>query len=229
MRRSPAGPWRTCRSRWCSRSSSARWSRFADAFLPAAAFLEKEGHVTNWEGRGQRIHRVRDPRGMSPARLGDLRQPRAGVRRRPGVRDAGRAPRGDGRAPGAAATRRVSPWPMPALRRRRRGRRALLFTYPLLVDEGRLSERADELKAALADPPFVGDPPGGRGRGRRRRRGRRASARPRPGRPRCRRASRSTSRKARSSCRSTRPGSPRTRFSRVASRSRPRSSRRHAG
>lgn len=31
----------------------------------------------------------------------------------------------------------------------------LLFTYPLLVDEGRLSERADELKAALADPPFV--------------------------------------------------------------------------
>jgi predicted molibdopterin-dependent oxidoreductase YjgC len=30
-----------------------------------------------------------------------------------------------------------------------------LFTYPLLVDEGRLSERADELKAALAAPPFV--------------------------------------------------------------------------
>ena len=31
----------------------------------------------------------------------------------------------------------------------------LLFTYPLLVDEGRLSERADELKAALADPPLA--------------------------------------------------------------------------
>ncbi len=30
-----------------------------------------------------------------------------------------------------------------------------MFTYPLLVDEGRLSEGADELKAALADPPFV--------------------------------------------------------------------------
>ena len=30
-----------------------------------------------------------------------------------------------------------------------------LFTYPLLVDEGRLSERADELKAALGEPPFV--------------------------------------------------------------------------
>ena len=30
-----------------------------------------------------------------------------------------------------------------------------LFTYPLLVDEGRLSERADELKAALQEPAFV--------------------------------------------------------------------------
>ena len=38
---------------------------FADAFLPAAPFLEKEGHVTNWEGRGQRLRRVRDPEGMS--------------------------------------------------------------------------------------------------------------------------------------------------------------------
>jgi predicted molibdopterin-dependent oxidoreductase YjgC len=30
-----------------------------------------------------------------------------------------------------------------------------LFTYPLLVDEGRLSERSDELKAALEDEPFL--------------------------------------------------------------------------
>ena len=31
----------------------------------------------------------------------------------------------------------------------------MLFTYPLLVDEGRLSEGADELKAALEDEAFV--------------------------------------------------------------------------
>ena len=31
----------------------------------------------------------------------------------------------------------------------------ILFSYPLLVDEGRLSERADELKAALQDEVFV--------------------------------------------------------------------------
>ena len=35
-----------------------------------------------------------------------------------------------------------------------------LFTYPLLVDEGRLSERADELKAALEEPAFVEIHPG---------------------------------------------------------------------
>ena len=31
----------------------------------------------------------------------------------------------------------------------------VLFTYPLLVDEGRLSEGADELKAALEDEAFL--------------------------------------------------------------------------
>jgi predicted molibdopterin-dependent oxidoreductase YjgC len=30
-----------------------------------------------------------------------------------------------------------------------------LFAYPLLVDEGRLSERADELKATLEEEPFI--------------------------------------------------------------------------
>ncbi len=39
--------------------------------------------------------------------------------------------------------------------RRRTAEGLTLFTYPLLVDEGRLSERADELKAALGEPPFV--------------------------------------------------------------------------
>jgi len=31
---------------------------FADAFLPAAAPVEREGHVTTWEGRSQRSHPV---------------------------------------------------------------------------------------------------------------------------------------------------------------------------
>ena len=30
-----------------------------------------------------------------------------------------------------------------------------LFTYPMLIDEGRLSDRADELKATLEEPAFA--------------------------------------------------------------------------
>jgi NADH-quinone oxidoreductase subunit G len=130
-------------------------ARYADAFLPAAAFLEKEGHVTTWEGRGQRLQRVRDPLGMSRPdweifaslalacggdlgfetldelheEMGTLLAPRAVREQLASLPAAGPAEIEEGHV--------------------------LLFTYPLLVDEGRLSERADELKAALADPPFV--------------------------------------------------------------------------
>ncbi|MGH2681488.1 MAG: molybdopterin oxidoreductase family protein, partial [Actinomycetota bacterium] len=128
---------------------------FADAFLPAAAFLEKEGHVTTWEGRGQRLRRVRDPLGMClpdweifaslalacggdlgfetleelHEEMGRLLAPHEPRER--AIADTGAAPAviGDGEV--------------------------LLFTYPMLLDEGRLSEGADELKAALADDAFL--------------------------------------------------------------------------
>ena len=38
---------------------------YASAFLPAAPFLEKEGHVTTWEGRGQELTPIRGPQGIS--------------------------------------------------------------------------------------------------------------------------------------------------------------------
>jgi NADH-quinone oxidoreductase subunit G len=129
--------------------------RFADAFLPAAAFLEKDGHVTTWEGRGQRLRRIRDPLGMSRpdweifaslalACGGDLAFETLDELHE----DMGRllAPRAA--RPRAVADTGASPVQVEE-------GHVLLFTYPLLVDEGRLSERADELKAALADPPFV--------------------------------------------------------------------------
>ena len=130
-------------------------ARYADAFLPAAAFLEKEGHVTTWEGRGQRLQRVRDPLGMSRPdweifaslalvcggdlgfeTLDELHEEMGSLL----------APRGT--RPFAVADTGAAPAPV-------EDGELLLFTYPLLVDEGRLSEGADELKAALADPPFV--------------------------------------------------------------------------
>jgi NADH-quinone oxidoreductase subunit G len=130
-------------------------ARYADAFLPAAAFLEKEGHVTTWEGRGQRLQRVRDPLGMSRpdweifaslalACGGDLGfETLDELHDEMGTLLAPRATRPLAVADTGAAPTRVEDGEL------------VLFTYPLLVDEGRLSEGADELKAALAAPPFV--------------------------------------------------------------------------
>ena len=124
----------------------------ADAFLPAAAFVEKDGHLTNWEGRGQRIRPVRTTKGLSRpdweiftiiakamgadlgfATLDQLRHEMGALL----------APR-DGS--GSSALVPLPAAPLEGLR---------LFTYPLLVDQGRLSEDADELKAALQEDAFV--------------------------------------------------------------------------
>jgi NADH-quinone oxidoreductase subunit G len=126
---------------------------FADAFLPAAAFLEKEGHVTTWEGRGQRLRRVRDPEGMSIpdweifaslalACGGDL-----------GFESLDELHEEMGEL--LAPLDLLSSLPAPNEPTEEAAEGLTLFTYPLLVDEGRLSERADELKAALGQQPFV--------------------------------------------------------------------------
>jgi NADH-quinone oxidoreductase subunit G len=128
---------------------------YADAFLPAAAFLEKNGRVTTWEGRSQRISPIRGAGGISLpdweifaslalASGGDL-----GFETLEELHDEmGRllAPHepGEPAVADAGVSRRVV------------GEgELLLFTYPFLVDEGRLSERSDELKAALEDEPFL--------------------------------------------------------------------------
>ncbi|HEX6330244.1 MAG TPA: NADH-quinone oxidoreductase subunit G [Actinomycetota bacterium] len=127
---------------------------YADAFLPAAAWAEREGTVTDWEGRPQEIRPVRSAAGVSrpdweifavlaAAMGGDL-----GFETIEELRaEAGRLlePR--------HASVRTDAWTGT-------GRPQLLgdltlFTYPLLVDEGRLSDGADDLKAALAEEPFV--------------------------------------------------------------------------
>jgi NADH-quinone oxidoreductase subunit G len=129
---------------------------YVDVFLPAAAFVEKEGHVTTWEGRGQRLRPVRGPAGISQAdweiftglalvmggdlgwgSLDELQEELGGLvapRERPDAPEAAHA--------GVAASEPGDG-------------ELTLFTYPLLVDEGRLSERADELKAAMEQGPFV--------------------------------------------------------------------------
>jgi predicted molibdopterin-dependent oxidoreductase YjgC len=127
---------------------------YADAFLPAAAWSERDGHVTDWEGRSQRMRPVRGPVGLSRpdweifaglaeamggdlgfGSLEELQEEAASLL----------APR--------AVPERSTAWTGT-------GRPQLLgdltlFSYPLLVDEGRLLEGADQLKAALEDPAFA--------------------------------------------------------------------------
>jgi len=127
---------------------------YADAFLPAAAWSERDGSVTDWEGRAQPIRPVRGPggvarpdweifAGLAAAAGGDL-----GFETLEELRE---------EAARLLTSREASPR---ATAWTGTGRPQLLgdltmFSYPLLVDEGRLSQGADELKAALLDEAFA--------------------------------------------------------------------------
>jgi NADH-quinone oxidoreductase subunit G len=128
---------------------------YADAFLPAAAFLEKDGHVTTWEGRNQRVRPIRGPAGISLpdweifaslalAAGGDL-----GFETLDELHDEMGRLLGPHAMSGSFIPQ-FDPSPVD-----RKEESLQLFTYPLLVDEGRLSERSDELKAALGEAPFL--------------------------------------------------------------------------
>jgi NADH-quinone oxidoreductase subunit G len=130
--------------------------RFADAFLPAAAAVEREGHLTDWEGRALPMQPVRSPIGLA----------------RPdweifmALAEAAGAPFGVDTLEGLRAEMERLLAPMPAPRSPAvelpaaetapaRPTGLTLFTYPLLVDEGRQSDGAERLKAALEDPAFI--------------------------------------------------------------------------
>jgi NADH-quinone oxidoreductase subunit G len=127
---------------------------YADAFLPAAAWAEREGSVTDWEGRSQAIRPVREAAGVSRPDWEIF----AGLAAAAGG-DLGFETLEELRAEAAGllepreGSRRTSAWtgtgPPQLLGD------LTLFTYPLLVDEGRLSQGADALKAALGTEPFA--------------------------------------------------------------------------
>jgi len=123
----------------------------ADAVLPAAAFLEKDGHVTDWEGRGQRIRPVRGPIGLSRPDWQIFQELSEALGADLGFGSLDELHEEMGALLGPREIH-VSPG---SSRREAAPGGLTLFTYPLLVDEGRLSVGADELKAALAEEPFV--------------------------------------------------------------------------
>jgi predicted molibdopterin-dependent oxidoreductase YjgC len=127
---------------------------FADAFLPASAWIERPGHLTDWEGRSQPVQPVRDPEGVSRpdwkifAGLAEAVGRSLGFETLEEVR-AEAAPLLESRT----APSRTTAWTGTGPPKRLGD--LTLFSYPLLVDEGRLSEDASELKAALEEPAFV--------------------------------------------------------------------------
>jgi NADH-quinone oxidoreductase subunit G len=123
----------------------------ADAVLPAAAFLERAGHFTDWEGRGQRIAPVREPVGLSRPdwqifqELSEILGPDLGFGSSDDLH----------REMGGLLALRDVPVTAGSSRREEGPEGLVLFSYPLLVDEGRLSVDADELKAALGEDAYL--------------------------------------------------------------------------
>ncbi|HEX9236912.1 MAG TPA: molybdopterin-dependent oxidoreductase, partial [Actinomycetota bacterium] len=145
---------------------------YADAMLPAAPYLEKDGHYTNWEGRSGRLRPVRGPQGLARSEweifqelsevlgtdmgfhsIDALHEEMARLYTAEAV-DGRVPPRSVHEAPrGASAA--YAPPPEQADGQPPSENGLILFTYPLLVDEGRLLEGADALKEALEEPTFV--------------------------------------------------------------------------
>jgi NADH-quinone oxidoreductase subunit G len=127
---------------------------YADVFLPVTPWPEREGHVTDWEGRSQPIRPVRSPLGVSRpdweilVELAEAMGADLGLTSLAAVRD---------EAARLLAPREIAPR---ATAWTGTGRPQLLgdltlFSYPLLIDEGRMSEGAAELKEALEDEAFA--------------------------------------------------------------------------
>jgi NADH-quinone oxidoreductase subunit G len=187
--------------------TAGEYAEFAEAVLPAAAFLERDGHFTDWEGRGQRLRSIRAPAGLARPdwqifqelsevagadmgfgslddlhrEMGRLLAPRevaepalatggveqatpeeaAGSPDERAIPQAHEPTGGEEESPTEETTApeqadRAGPERGGgSVDAEERGEGLLLFSYPLLVDEGRQSVDAEELKAALEEEPFL--------------------------------------------------------------------------
>jgi NADH-quinone oxidoreductase subunit G len=132
---------------------------YADAVLPACAAIEKDAHLTDWEGRTQRILPVRAPLGLSRPDwqiFGELSRSMGrdiGLHTLEELQDEMARLPGVGTATGVAGAGGTGPV---AARTPTKATDALtMFTYPSLVDEGRQASGATALKEALEEPAFV--------------------------------------------------------------------------
>jgi NADH-quinone oxidoreductase subunit G len=158
--------------------SAGAMAPFADAMLPGAPYVEKDGHYTDWEGRVRRLRRARNPYGLARPEWEVFQELSEAMGRDMGLRSvqalhsemgalyaapaAGDSRPVDAGAPASATGRAAEVGGAPASATGPDGEAAeaakggvVLFSYPLLVDEGRLVEGAQKLKLAQEEPPFV--------------------------------------------------------------------------
>jgi NADH-quinone oxidoreductase subunit G len=157
--------------------SSKAMALYADVMLPAAAYIEKDGHYSDWEGRAQRLRPLRAPHGLARSEweifqeLSEVMGKDMGFHSLDALHDemgrvyatssppaeVGPPPRRSPSLDSAGGPRSSPPAQQPDADSETSAdaHELLLFTYPLLVDEGKLSEGADKLKEALEEPAFV--------------------------------------------------------------------------
>jgi NADH-quinone oxidoreductase subunit G len=129
------------------------YRQFADAMLPAAPPMEKAGRFTDWEGRSQAFRPVRAPQGLARPEWEMFQELSEVAGRDMGLRslDVLRQELDLLAQPRQREIDVSAPPSSPEVE----GEGLLLFTYPLLVDEGRLSVDSEELKAALGEEPYI--------------------------------------------------------------------------
>ena len=129
---------------------------YADAVLPAAPFLEKDGHYTDWEGRSQRLRPVRNPLGLARSEWEIFQELSEAMGADMGLHslDALHGEMASLISMPVAEGEHSNHMPMEASPTPSEGD-LVLFTYPLLIDEGKLLAGADRLKEALEEQAFV--------------------------------------------------------------------------
>jgi NADH-quinone oxidoreductase subunit G len=143
--------------------SSEAMAIYADAMLPAAAYLEKDGHYSDWEGRARRLRPVRPAPGLARSEWEIFQALSAAMGHDMGFSSvdglrremAGLARRAEAPPAGVARAGRPPPAPSPPDAGRPPGDSLILLSYPLLVGDGVMLAGADRLKDALQDPAFV--------------------------------------------------------------------------
>jgi NADH-quinone oxidoreductase subunit G len=131
---------------------------YADAMLPAAPALEKDGHYTDWEGRSQRLRPVRPSLGLARSEweifqeLSEIAGADMGFRSLDDLHEEMASVLTGGAALESPSEGESGHPEQPPPGEQNE---VTLFSYALLVDEGKLSAGANELKEALEEQPFV--------------------------------------------------------------------------